>query len=121
MVAKVTAIISRRVHRGGRKVNIFIVQSKRRNEKIKSFNDVAIKAFKLNAIDYVLKPVDFEDLRSALEKVINYNSLCLSNEQLNNVMHLSDRKEAFKDKLIVRSQKEIRWVNMSDIVRLKGF
>jgi two-component system, LytTR family, response regulator len=33
-----------------------------------AFSEFAVKAFKFSAVDYLLKPVDIEDLRKALEK-----------------------------------------------------
>src|SRR5215216_7791860 len=35
---------------------------------ITSYDEYALKAFKVNSIDYLLKPVQKEDLQSALEK-----------------------------------------------------
>ncbi|MCC7534050.1 MAG: response regulator transcription factor, partial [Bacteroidia bacterium] len=40
---------------------------------ITSHADYAIKAFELNAVDYLLKPVSMERLTKAIEKVININ------------------------------------------------
>ncbi len=34
-----------------------------------AYNQYAVKAFKLSAIDYLLKPIDLDDLRNAIEKV----------------------------------------------------
>lgn len=36
-----------------------------------AYNEYAIKAFKLNSIDYLLKPIDEEELESAIEKLKN--------------------------------------------------
>lgn len=36
-----------------------------------AFNEYAIKAFKVNSIDYLLKPIDFEELKAALNKYRN--------------------------------------------------
>jgi DNA-binding LytR/AlgR family response regulator len=36
-----------------------------------AFNEYALKAFKVNSIDYLLKPVDKEELRAALNKYRN--------------------------------------------------
>ncbi len=33
-----------------------------------AFNEYAIRAFKVNSVDYLLKPIDFENLKSAMEK-----------------------------------------------------
>jgi two-component system, LytTR family, response regulator LytT len=38
-----------------------------------AFDDYAIQAFKVNSIDYILKPFDIEDLRRAFEKYENYS------------------------------------------------
>jgi len=51
-----------------------------------AFDDYAIRAFKLNSIDYLLKPVDTKDLSTALKK---YKSLHVENiigEQLKQMM-----------------------------------
>ncbi len=40
---------------------------------ITSFNEYAIKAFKVNSIDYLLKPVEMKDLENAIEKARNIN------------------------------------------------
>jgi DNA-binding LytR/AlgR family response regulator len=44
-----------------------------------AFDEYAIRAFKLNSIDYILKPIDTESLRFALEKFNNQHSIKLGN------------------------------------------
>jgi two-component system, LytTR family, response regulator len=44
-----------------------------------AYQEYAIKAFKVNSIDYLLKPVDFSELRSAMEK---FTRLYQSNSEL---------------------------------------
>ena len=34
-----------------------------------AFNEYAIEAFKLNSIDYLLKPISFDSLKSAMDKI----------------------------------------------------
>jgi DNA-binding LytR/AlgR family response regulator len=38
-----------------------------------AYDDYAVKAFKVNSIDYLLKPIDRDDLQSALEKYELYS------------------------------------------------
>ena len=45
-----------------------------------AYNDFAVKAFRISAIDYLLKPVDPEELISAIEKVIAKTSQGITKE-----------------------------------------
>ncbi len=42
---------------------------------VTAFKDYAIKAFNINSIHYILKPIDIEDLKDAVEKLKNYKRL----------------------------------------------
>ncbi|PCI96029.1 MAG: hypothetical protein COB15_11520 [Flavobacteriales bacterium] len=42
---------------------------------VTAFKDYAIKAFNINSIHYILKPIDIDDLKDAVEKLINYKEL----------------------------------------------
>jgi two-component system LytT family response regulator len=42
---------------------------------VTAFKDYAIKAFNANAIHYVLKPIDIDELKDATAKLLNYKSL----------------------------------------------
>jgi two-component system LytT family response regulator len=49
---------------------------------VTAFKDYAIKAFNANAIHYVLKPVDIEDLRSAVQKAVETIQLAEKNPEV---------------------------------------
>lgn len=42
---------------------------------VTAFKEFAVKAFNANAIHYILKPIDIEDLRLAVDKLIEYKNL----------------------------------------------
>ena len=42
---------------------------------VTAFKDYAIKAFNINSIHYILKPIDIGDLKDAVEKLMNYKEL----------------------------------------------
>src|SRR4051812_17856795 len=42
---------------------------------ITSYDEYALKAFRVNSIDYLLKPVQKEDLKKAFEKFKRYNAV----------------------------------------------
>ena len=56
-----------------------------------AYNDYAIRAFKVNSIDYLLKPVDKKELQDAFQK------FHLMQSKFTNALYLTDIKELFKD------------------------
>jgi len=50
---------------------------------ITAFNEYAIKAFKYAAVDYILKPVNIQELKDAVQKVINKTSRIHTESQMN--------------------------------------
>lgn len=84
---------------------------------VTAYNEYAIKAFKYNAIDYLLKPVDNEELESAIEKVKKNNK---SGEEIKSLINMVSTPETPPKKLLLKSSEQVRAVNIADIVRLES-
>ncbi|TCC90364.1 response regulator transcription factor [Pedobacter frigiditerrae] len=88
---------------------------------VTAFDQYGIQAVKFSAIDYLLKPVNPEELVAAVRKVEIKLSRKKENLQLENLMELIRDKDAKKEhKLALASTKEIRFVNTSDIIRCES-
>jgi len=88
---------------------------------VTAFDQYGIQAVKFSAIDYLLKPVNPEELVAAVRKVEIKLSKKKENLQLENLMELIRDKDAKKEhKLALASTKEIRFVNTSDIIRCES-
>jgi len=76
-----------------------------------AFNEYAIDAFKVNSIDYLLKPITFNSLRESLEKLnsLNENLSFLSKktglEEISRALALLKRR--YKDRFMVKSGEHI--------------
>lgn len=82
-----------------------------------AFNEYALKAFKVNSVDYLLKPLDYGELAAALEK-FRRNRSTYGNpayqQMIDNVLGmLSDN---FKKRFIVKVGEHIRSVPVSRIL-----
>ena len=85
-----------------------------------AFDQYAVQAFKVNAIDYLLKPVDPEDLQRALEKV-QQSQQPVDHARLEKMLALF-QKPNYKDRFLVKSGQhfvvlpcsEIAWFRSSD-------
>jgi DNA-binding LytR/AlgR family response regulator len=84
-----------------------------------AYEEYAIKAFKVNSIDYLLKPIGLEDLQYAIDQFtsINYNSVGDYNQTLrfkvDQVMNLLTNK--FKSRFVVNVGMHIRSVEVEKI------
>ncbi|WP_029279855.1 LytR/AlgR family response regulator transcription factor [Pedobacter borealis] len=88
---------------------------------VTAFDQYGIQAVKFSAIDYLLKPVNPEELKASITKVETKLNQRKQNFQLENLMELIKNKDAKKDhKLALASTKEIRFVHTDEIIRCES-
>ncbi len=89
---------------------------------ITAFKDYAIKAFKTNAIDYLLKPVDIDELKKAISKIEpNVTNTKLELESyIARLQKLTESLGVKKEKIAISHQKGIKIIYQKDIIRLKA-
>ncbi|PTN08215.1 LytTR family DNA-binding domain-containing protein [Mangrovibacterium marinum] len=78
-----------------------------------AYDEHAIEAFKVNSIDYLLKPIKPEELERALHKFRKWTSGELATH-LSNLADLSPRS-GFTDKILVPWKDQLKPVNVHDI------
>ena len=47
-----------------------------------AYDEYALKAFKVNSVDYLLKPIDADDIRKALDKLSRLQSTAVEKEEI---------------------------------------
>lgn len=78
-----------------------------------AYDQYAIKALKLNALDYLLKPIDQEELRLALDKFLQ-DQLFTSNEQ---IAHLKQFKHnQMNETLALSTSKGLFFIKIKDVM-----
>lgn len=82
-----------------------------------AFNEYAIKAFKVNSIDYLLKPFDLEDITRAIDKFkrnfSNNNNLQVQQGVFDKVLSLLSNK--YKQRFVIKVGEHIRSVPVENI------
>jgi len=83
-----------------------------------AYDEYALKAFKVNSVDYILKPVDKEELEQAFKKLrnfvksnINTNALL---ENINHAMSLLTRKH--KARFVVKIGEHLKMIETNQIL-----
>ncbi|MCU0370082.1 MAG: LytTR family DNA-binding domain-containing protein [Bacteroidales bacterium] len=84
-----------------------------------AFNEYAIRAFQLNSIDYLLKPIGQDALENALRKldelrtVLNPQKPWLDQEQLDNLLKAMNRQ--YKSRILLKTGDHIKSVEMDEV------
>jgi DNA-binding LytR/AlgR family response regulator len=76
-----------------------------------AFDHYAVQAFKVNAVDYLLKPVDPEDLEKALQKVEQRKSPAIDLQVLTRMLVPASYKERF----LVKTGQHMSFLETPDI------
>ncbi len=88
-----------------------------------AYDQYALKAIKANALDYLLKPIDIDELKEAVERASKYIALSRKSDEkndnlLNLSQQLSDRSEI--KKISLPNGQGYSLVNLSDIVHIEA-
>ena len=81
-------------------------------------NEYAVKAFKFSALDYILKPIDPDDLERAVEKAKENHEKALSGIQLKALE--SNLSKGALSKVILKDSEKIYLVDTSEIIRCES-
>lgn len=94
---------------------------------VTAFKEHAIKAFNINSIHYILKPIDIDDLKEAVTKLQNYKSLFLKDNAnletyIESLKNLSENihYQNESSKITVSHSKGIKIIDDNDISYLEG-
>lgn len=85
-----------------------------------AYNEYALEALKQNAVDYVLKPVDNQELKEAINKAI-FNIEKLNADQNANLVQLLNKIIDRDHKLKVPTQKGISFIPQEEVIHLEGY
>ncbi|MBS1663146.1 MAG: response regulator transcription factor [Bacteroidetes bacterium] len=88
---------------------------------VTAFDNYAIRAFKYSAVDYLLKPVDIDELRSAIERVAAHsrdNSTLAQQMQL--LMENVGALQMSQQKMAIPTITGLIFVPVNDIIRFEG-
>ena len=79
-----------------------------------AFDEYAIDAFKVNSVDYILKPITFTDVSKAMNKLKSMQTLFSSNKVIDDVVK-TITKIKIKDRFLVRLGNHIHSIKANEI------
>jgi two-component system LytT family response regulator len=86
---------------------------------ITAYEKYAVKAFRFSAVDYIMKPVNIDELLAAIDKATDMMERQTLNQQLRNFFDNLNSKPEDK-KIVLKDSKSIYIVKVSDIIRCEA-
>ena len=80
-----------------------------------AYNEYALKAFKVNSIDYLLKPVNEVELKAAIEKFENTRNTPSSIDTTQITTLINQLSNSYKSSFLVKVGEHLKMINCSDI------
>ncbi len=80
-----------------------------------AYDEYAIKAFKLNSVDYLLKPIGIDDLRDALNKYKKFSTISRTAVIENIASAYQNTNKQYKNRFLVKMGDSIESVKIDDI------
>jgi two-component system LytT family response regulator len=93
---------------------------------VTAFKDYAIRAFQANAVHYLLKPVDPDDLIAAVAKVVTAQGYFNADKSLREDYHQrlmglrEEAKNAWPNRISVATGKGFKVIQVKDIIRIEA-
>ena len=87
---------------------------------VTAWNTHAVQAFKYSAVDYLLKPVDGDDLRKAVDKVAKRSQEKGVVEKLQVLMNNISALQLSQQKIAIPTMSGLSFIFLKDIVRLEA-
>ncbi len=85
-----------------------------------AYDKYAINAIKISALDYLLKPIDKEELSGAISKCLKNRDEKLTRDKMNILLKNLTQHNALDRTITLTSVDGIRFIKMKDIVRLEA-
>ena len=85
-----------------------------------AYSEYAIQAFKVSALDYLLKPIDEEDLVQTIEKYQKQSKSNAINDQLTLLLNQIQSPKNYSNRIALPTLEGVHLVNTSDINRLEA-
>ncbi|WP_044205766.1 LytTR family DNA-binding domain-containing protein [Flammeovirga sp. OC4] len=83
---------------------------------VTAYDEYALRAFQVNSIDYLLKPVEEKWVQKAIQKFENRNTPIVSKQEIKNIQkHVSEQSKAYRKRIWGNTAVSMEALNVKDI------
>ena len=85
-----------------------------------AFSQYALEGYKVNALDYLLKPISYADFASSVNRAQKWYELAHANKQETSVLADSDAVKTDSNYMFVKSDYKLVRIDFADILYIEG-
>lgn len=85
-----------------------------------AYDHYAIQAIRYSALDYLVKPIDVDELKMAVAKVVGRRSHHSPNERIETLLHNLVNERNTGSRIAIPSQEGLQFIEIADIVYLEA-
>jgi two-component system, LytTR family, response regulator len=82
--------------------------------------EYAVKAFRFSAVDYLLKPINFNDLKNAVEKVKEGIRMEIEKNKIQFLLEGVQQNNAAFKKIAIPDRKSVKFIQIDDIIFIEA-
>ncbi|MEQ9441766.1 MAG: LytTR family DNA-binding domain-containing protein [Cyclobacteriaceae bacterium] len=84
---------------------------------VTAYDEFALQAFKVNSLDYLLKPIDPRELRSAIDKYLSQQKDAKPQSYLNQLLKLAHqfKPETYRSSFLVSFRQKMLLINLQEV------
>lgn len=90
---------------------------------VTAFDEYAVKAFRLNAVDYILKPISIGDLKNAVQRLqerLKYRSAVKENKPSYQDLSVQLENKVKQEKIVLRDKSDTEVISFKDILYVEA-
>jgi len=87
---------------------------------VTAYDEYAIKAFKYSAIDYILKPIDIDELISAVKRAVGLNTHIDETDEIKYKKLFESINNKLLEKLVVSTYEGIYYIEPKDVIYIQA-
>jgi two-component system LytT family response regulator len=87
---------------------------------VTAYSEYAIKAFRVNAADYLLKPVKIDELKAAIEKIRNENKWGYDKVKVSEILKALTENMSLQPTIVVSNIKGFEVLKINEIIMCKA-
>ena len=85
-----------------------------------AYDQYALKAFKFSAIDYLLKPINVEELKDAVQRVFDRFDRNINSQKIHSLLSNIRKEDKEAPLMLVSTAETIEFIRIEDIIRCEA-